>query len=234
MKHPLVLLPGLGADAELYGHQIRHLRDIADPVFVDLSPYDSRAAMAQAALDQAPPRFALAGMSMGGWVAQEVVHRAPERVTKLALLNTWARPQDAALCAARQRAIRLIEEGRFEEVLSEHLPNVLHPDRLADEPLTTSILAMQRRVGPEVFLRQMRAMAALERTDNRPPLCGVACSTLVIHGRQDAIFSLEEHERLAAAIPNAKLAIIEDCGHGSPMERPQAVTALLRYWLSYA
>lgn len=233
MTQPLVLLPGLGADAELYRHQITHLQDIAEPIFLDLSPYDSRAAMAEAALRQAPPRFALVGMSMGGWVAQEVVRRAPDRVTKLGLLNTWTRPQDPALCAARQRAIQLVQEGRFEQVLSEHLPNVLHPDRLGEEALTASILAMQRRVGPDAFLRQMQAMVALEQVDNRPLLRQLTCPTLVIHGRQDAIFSLEEHECIVESIPGAKLAIIEDCGHGSPMERPQAVTALLRLWLSY-
>jgi pimeloyl-ACP methyl ester carboxylesterase len=227
----LVLVPGLGADAEAWRHQIDHLVDVAADIrVVDLRPAASRAEMAAAVLARAPARFALAGQSMGGWVAQDVAARAPERVAKLALLNTWARP-DPAFNEVQRQVIAEIRAGRFEGVLAEHLPRVLHPDRLGEAPLVDALKAMQRRAGPGVFARHIQAMVDAYDSRDRLPL--IRCPTLVIAGRQDAIFSVAEHEFIAGQIAGAQLAVIEDCGHGAPLERPQAVTALLRYWLTY-
>ena len=187
--------------------------------------------MAEVALGATTGPFALAGMSLGGWVAQEMVHRAPQRVLKLALLNTWARPPSPELCRGWHQTIARVQGGQYEQVLQEFLPSLFHPSRLSDTELISAFLAMCRRVGPAAYLRQLKAMAALEHYDSVPDLHRVGCPTLVIHGRQDGTFSLAEHEAIAGAIPNAKLAVIEACGHESPMEQPQAVTALLRDWL---
>jgi pimeloyl-ACP methyl ester carboxylesterase len=182
--------------------------------------------MAEAALRATSGPFALAGMSLGGWVAQEVVHLAPQRVLKLALMNTWARPQAPELCQGWHQAIARVERGEYDQVLQEYLLSLFHPSRLADTELISAFLTMCRRVGPAAYVRQLKALTALERQDDLPRLRGVACPTIVIHGRQDRIFSLAEHEAIAGAIPKAKLAVIEECGHVSPLEQPQAVTTL--------
>jgi pimeloyl-ACP methyl ester carboxylesterase len=231
VKPTLLLLPGLGADETLFRHQIDHLQDIVNPLCVDYRNCATRTEMAEAALQATSEPFAVAGMSLGGWVAQEIVHLAPQRVLKLALLNTWARPQAPEFCQGRQQAIARVEHGQYDQVLQEYLPSLFHPSRLADTELISAFLAMCRRLGPAAYVRQMRAMASLERQDDLPRLRRVTCPTLVIHGRQDGIFSLAEHEAIAGAIPKAKLAVIEECGHESPLEQPQAITAFLRDWL---
>ena len=231
MKPTLLLLPGLGADEALFRYQIDHLQDIANPLCVDYRDCATRTEMAEAALRATSGPFALAGMSLGGWVAQEVVHLAPHRVLKLALLNTWARPQAPEFCRGWHQAIARVEQGQYEQVLQGYLPSLFHPSRLADRELIEAFLAMCRRVGPAAYLQQLKAMVALERHDSLPDLRLVGCSTLVIHGRQDGIFSLAEHEAIAGAIPKAKLVVIEECGHESPLEQPHAVTAQLRAWL---
>ena len=153
------------------------------------------------------------------------------RVVKLALLNTWARPQAPEFCQGWHQAIARVEQGQYEQVLQEYLPSLFHPSRLVDREFIETFLAMCRRVGPAAYLRQLKAMAALERHDSLPDLRLISCSTLVIHGRQDEVFSLAEHEAIAGAIPKAKLVVIDECGHESPLEQPQAVTTLLRDWL---
>jgi pimeloyl-ACP methyl ester carboxylesterase len=231
MKPTLLFLPGLGADEALFRHQIDHLRDIVNPLCVDYRDCATRTDMADAALQATSEPFALAGMSLGGWVAQEVVHLAPQRVLKLALLNTWARPQAPEFCQGWHQAIARVEKGLYEQVLQDYLPSLFHTSRLADTELISAFLAMCRRVGPAAYQRELKAMVALEHQDNVPRLRRIACPTVVIHGRQDGVFSLAEHEAIARAIPKAKLVVIEECGHVSPLEQPHRVTALLRDWL---
>jgi pimeloyl-ACP methyl ester carboxylesterase len=129
VKPTLLLLPGLGADDALFRHQIEHLRDIVNPLCVDYRDCATRPEMAEAALRATSGPFALAGMSLGGWVAQEVVHLAPQRVLKLALLNTWARPQAPELCQGWHQVIARVEHGQYEQVLQEYLPSLFHPSR---------------------------------------------------------------------------------------------------------
>ncbi|MGH7335766.1 MAG: alpha/beta hydrolase [Candidatus Rokuibacteriota bacterium] len=157
MKPVLVLVPGLGADREAWRHQIDHLADIAEIRVVDLRPCASRAEMATVVLAAAREPFALAGQSMGGWVAQYAAAQAPERVNRLALLNTWGRP-DPAFNDVQRQAIAEIRAGRFEETLDAHLPRVLHPSRLSDTQLVSALKTMQRRAGPDVFIRHIQAM----------------------------------------------------------------------------
>lgn len=228
-RRPLLLLSGLLSDAALWRAQVDGLADVAAPVVPDLSLDDSIAGMAFRALAAAPPRFAVAGLSMGGYVAMEVMRRAPGRVTKLALLDTSARMDTPEQAERRREAIALAEAGGFGGVADRMLPNLVHPDRLADEALVSAIRAMAGRLGKDGFLRKQRAI--MGRIDSRPHLPRIACPTLVLCGREDASTPLPLHKEMAALVPGARLEVVERCGHMSAMERPAEVTAALRRWL---
>lgn len=189
-------------------------------------------AMAERVLRTAPPQFALAGLSMGGYVAFEIMRQAPQRVIKLALLDTQARADTPESKQQRQGLIRLALQGEFKGVTARLLPRLIHNSRLNnDESLTDIIMKMAESVGREAFTSQQTAI--MNRPDSRPDLPTIKCPTLVLCGREDALTPLALHQEMALAIPGAILSIIEDCGHLSALERPQAVTALLRHWLTY-
>ena len=228
---PLLLLPGLLCDRALWECQVRHLADTADSSVADLTKHDDVAGLAQAALDGAPPRFALAGLSMGGYVALEIMRRAPERVIKLALVDTTARPDSPDQRSRRRGLIELARAGRFRGVTPRLLPLLIHPDRQSDTSLTTTVMAMAERVGQEAFVRQQTAIMA--RPDSRPGLGAIICPTLVIGGREDALTPPSLLAEIAEGIPGARHVMIEECGHLPPLERPHAVSALLRAWLIY-
>lgn len=229
-KTPLVLLPGLLCDAALWRGQTDDLVDIAEPWVADLTHDDFMTAMAQRVLTQAPRRFALAGLSMGGYVAQEIMRQAPDRVLRLALLDTSARADTEEQSARRRGLIELAEKGEFQGVTPRLLPVFLHPDRLADKPLTEAVTAMTARVGKDAFLRQQRAI--MGRCDGRPDLPAIRCKTLVLCGRQDQLTPPDLHEEIAALIKGSRLEIVAACGHLSTMERPWEVSVLLRQWLT--
>lgn len=228
---PLVLVPGLLCDAALWHGQVEDLADIAKPWVADVTRDDSVTAMAQRVLAEAPAgRFALAGLSMGGYVAQAILRAAPERVERLALLDTSARADTPEQTVRRRGLIELAEKGQFRGVTPRLLPVFLHPDRLGDKALTDAVMAMTERVGKDAFLRQQRAI--IGRPDNRPHLTAIRCPTLVLCGRQDQLTPLEWSEEIAALIPGAQLAVIENCGHLSTMERVWEVNVALRQWLT--
>ena len=206
-----------------------HLADIADPIIGDVTKGASMPEMARAVLDVAPERFALAGLSMGGYVALQIVRDAPERVARLALLDTSARADTLGQTATRRELIELSQEGRFDEVPHRLLPNIVHPDRLDDARLTLIVFAMAEAVGLEAFVRQEEAI--IGRPDSREDLQGIACPTLLLCGREDALTPMHLHEEMAGLIPNSRLHVIERCGHLSALERPEAVTTALREWL---
>jgi pimeloyl-ACP methyl ester carboxylesterase len=193
---------------------------------------DTIAGMARTILHAAPTRFALAGLSMGGIVAFEIMRQAPERVLRLALLDTAANPESETGRQRRLDLMKLAEMGEFVGVAPRLLPQFIHPDRLQDGTLTDAIMEMTRRVGKDAFLRQQNAL--MHRADSRPHLSAIAVPTLVLCGREDAMTPLARHTEIAGAIPKARLAVIEDSGHLTTMERPQAATALLRDWMLYA
>ena len=180
-------------------------------------------------LDATPGRFALAGPSVGGCVALEVMHVAPERVARL---DTSARADTPEQTATRRALIRLAQHGRFGEVPRRLLPNMVHPARLDDERLAAAVFGMAQAVGPEAFVRQEEAIIA--RPDSRGDLPGIACPTLVLCGRQDALTPLPLHEEMASLIPNSSLVVVEGCGHLSTLERPEEVTTVMRAWLTEA
>jgi pimeloyl-ACP methyl ester carboxylesterase len=228
-KNPLVLLPGLLCDAALFEAQVAALSNIAEPFVADLTRDNSLVAMARRALAAAPPRFALAGLSMGGYVAQEIMRQSPERVIRLALLDSSARPDTPEQSARRRGLIDLAAVGEFKGVTPRLLPLLVHPDRLKDTALTDAILAMGGRVGPEAFIRQQRAIAG--RADGRGDLPRVKVPTLVLCGREDQLTPLEVNQDMASLIPGAVFTVIERCGHLSTMERPAEVDAALGRWL---
>lgn len=230
-KQNLVLVPGLLCDDALWEHQSRYLSETADIKIADVTRSETIFGMAEAVLAMAPEKFALAGLSMGGYVSLEIMRRAPERVTKLALLDTSARSDTEEQNRRRHNFIQLLREGGFDEVISTLLSLFVHPDRMQDEQLCNNIKEMNRRVGPEIFMRHQAAI--MGRPDSRNDLSKIKCPTLILCGRQDALTPLEVHEEMSSNIPKARLAIIEDCGHMTTMERPHAVTALLRDWLLY-
>ena len=231
---PLVLVPGLLCDERLWQPQAERLADLPDPIIANVIGDGSVSEMARSVLDAAPSagRFALAGLSMGGYVALAVMRVAPERVARLALLDTSARADTPEQTSERRELIELAEKGRFEEVPRRLLPRVLHPDRLDDERLTSTVFGMADAVGPEAFVRQEEAI--IGRPDSRETLSGIACPTLVLCGREDALTPLPLHEEMASLIPGSRLRVVEKCGHLSTLERPEAVTAALREWLETA
>lgn len=229
-REPLLLLSGLLSDAALWRAQVDDLADVAAPVIPDLAQDDTIAGMARRALAAAPPRFAVAGLSMGGYVALEIVRRAPGRVTRLALLGTSARTDTPGQAERRREAIRLAEEGAFSGVADRMLPYLLHPGRLSDGDLVAAIRAMAGRLGKDGFLRKQRAI--MGRVDSRPHLPRIACPTLVLCGREDASAPLPLSGEMASLVPGARLEVVERCGHMSALERPAEVTTALRGWLT--
>jgi pimeloyl-ACP methyl ester carboxylesterase len=228
-KTPLVLLPGLLNDRRLFARQIDALSDIAAIHVGDLTGGGSIADLARHVLASAPERFALAGLSMGGYVALEILRQAPARVRGLALLDTTARPDTAESTENRHRLIKLSATD-FRAVVGALLPRLLHPAHLQDRAMTDTIHAMAESVGRAAFVRQQTAI--MHRIDSRPHLARIQCPTLVLCGREDAITPLDIHAEMAGAIPAATLVVIEHCGHLSTLEQPTDVTAALRTWLA--
>ena len=229
-KTNLVLIPGLLCSEVLWRGQVEGLSDIADIVVADVTRDDSMEDMAASVLDVAPEKFALAGLSMGGYVAFEVMRRVPERVEKLALLDTGARADSAEQTARRRDLIALAERGEFKAVSPRLLPLFIHPDRLSDETLVEDVTNMAESVGKDAFLRQQNAI--MNRPDSRPGLPAISCPTLVLCGRDDELTPPDLSEEIAGMIEDAETVFVDACGHLSTMERPEAVNAAMRDWLT--
>lgn len=235
-REPLLLLPGLLCDARLWRDQVAGLADLAAPcVVADLTQDDSLAGMAARALArmEGAPRFALCALSMGGYVAFEVLRQAaPGRVSRLALLDTSARPDEEAQARRRRGLMALARAGAagtFRGVTPRLLPQLIHPRHLGG-PIGAEVMAMAERVGRDAFLRQQAAI--LGRPDSRPDLPGIRMPVLVAAGEEDVLTPPALAREMAEAIPGARLALLPGCGHLPPMEDPAAVTALLRAWLT--
>ncbi len=229
MTTPLLLLPGLLCDARLWRDPLAMLGDAVDATVADLTLDDTIGAMAERALAAAPSRFALAGLSMGGYVALEVMRQAPGRVTRLALFDTSARPDTPEASRRRRGLLSLARTGQFRGVTPRLLPQLVHPSRLGT-PLAEEVMAMADRVGRDAFLRQQAAILA--RVDSRPDLPGIGVPTLVAVGEADILTPPDLAEEMAAAIPGAVLRPVAGAGHLTTMEEPEASAALLREWLA--
>jgi len=226
----LILLPGLLCDEALWRPQIDRFGTRLDVRVGDLTRDDSLRGMAGRLLAGAPPRFALAGLSMGGYVAQEILREAPGRVSRVALLDSSARPDSAEQTARRKALIKLAQTGKFKGVTPRLLPLLIHPGRLGDRALTGTVMAMAERVGQAAFLRQQNAI--LKRPDGRPDLPRIACPALILCGRQDALTPPALSREMAEAIPGARLVELDECGHLASLEQPEAVNDALEEWLA--
>ena len=224
-KQPLVLLPGTLCDEHLWAHQVKHLSDVAEIHFGDLSQSSSVSDVARDVLQNAPNKFALTGHSMGAIIAFEIMRQAPERVTKLAILSGNARGSTPANHEAWDKWEELTRSGRFEEVL-DALTSWTHQD---NSLLHSVIKLMGYRVGEEAFLKQLDTLRS--REDRREMLPEIACPTLLIAGRSDPATPVELHEEIKEKMLQAALVIVEECGHYSMLEQPVTVTAALRTWL---
>jgi len=231
---PLVLLPGLLCDQTVWQGQIEALRDVATCTCMDWGRLDSIAAMAELVLRAAPERFSLAGHSMGGRIAFQVVRLAPQRVARLALFNTGAdaKPPGAAgeeEERKRRALLQIAKERGMRAMALEWLPPMMRPGRMADAALVETIAGMIARKTPEIYEAQM--LALLGRPDARPVLSSINCPTLLLTGRDDGWSPPLRHQEMAAVIPNSRVAIVPDSGHMSTMEQPAAVAAAMRDWL---
>lgn len=223
MKIPLILVSGLLCNELVWSHQIKSLSDLA-LIKVICPNQDTPQKMVEEILNQSPDQFALAGHSMGGWLCLEVMRRASERVTHLCLLNTTAKPDAPAKKAKRKEMIHRVENGQFSEVIEELVTNFVY-----DANIKERVKGMLQNAGEQAFIREERSM--LLREECLSILPKILCPTLVIHADQDRVFTLDDHQELINNIPKAKLSILADCGHMSPMEKPEVISFLLRSWL---
>ena len=229
MTPNLLFLPGLLEDAEVFRPLIDGLAPQVSSSVADLTRSNTIAAMARDALAQAPAgKFSLAGHSMGGYVALEVMRQAPDRVERLALVCTHARPDSPESTENRRRLIALAERD-FPAVIATLMQKLVTPDHLKDAELTGTISEMALGVGKEGFRRQQEAI--IGRRDSRPHLKGIACPTLVLAGRDDQLMPVELLQELADGIKGARLTIVEDCGHVATLEQPARVQDAFLEWL---
>ena len=226
---PMVLVPGLLCSARLYAEQTAALWRFGPVTVADHTRDDSMEGIARRILSEAPPRFALAGLSMGGYIAFAIMRQAPDRVARLALLDTSARPDTAEQSERRRAQMALAESGRLGEVSEALYPLFVHRNRQHDQALKRIFLAMVDDTGAQAFIRQQRAIMA--RPDSRPMLATIGCPTLVLVGDGDQAVPPAISQEIAAGIAGARLVIVPDCGHLSTLERPQAVNHALAEWM---
>lgn len=225
----LVLLCGLLCDETVWRPVADRLGDVAVPTILSFPDFDSIRAMARHVLDRAPGRVALAGHSMGGRVALEVARRAPERVSRLALLNTGVHPTKAHEAETRGRLVTLAREEGMAALASAWLPPMLGCGA-EDAALVGALTAMIERQTAESFARQIAAL--LKRPDARPALAGVAVPILLISAARDNWSPVSQHEAMRALAPSARLVAIPEAGHMAPIEAPKAIADALRVWLA--
>jgi pimeloyl-ACP methyl ester carboxylesterase len=228
-RTPLLLLPGTLSDAEIWRAQIDALHGHADIRVADLTTQTSIAAMANDAMGMIPNgTFALAGFSLGGYVAFEVLRRAGARVRGLALVNTQARAESPESRQRREKMMALARRD-FPRLVDALIQFMLPAARIGEATLVATIQSMMNRVGAAAFVRQSHAV--MERADSRATLATIDCPTLVIGGVEDPVAPPELSEEMAAAIPGARMHLLPATGHMGPLERPDQVAHLMWTWL---
>ncbi|MFC6646104.1 alpha/beta fold hydrolase [Granulicella cerasi] len=230
MKPPILLIPGLLCTAELYAAQIPVLSACAPVTVANTLEGATMESMAAAILREAPPRFALAGISMGGYLSMEIWRQAPERVERMALIDTTARADTPEQTMNRRKMMERAQSEGLEPVIEQMIAATLHPLHQSDERLRASIRRMAEAVGVEAYLRQQEAI--MTRVDSRPLLPTIAVPTLVLVGDRDLLTPVERAREMADAMPQAKLVVVPEAAHGSVMEQPEFVNRALLEWLS--
>jgi pimeloyl-ACP methyl ester carboxylesterase len=226
---PILLVPGLASSPRIYAPVIPALWQFGPVTVANHIRDDNMGDIARRILAEAPPRFALAGHSMGGYIAFEIMRQAPERVTRLALINTQARPDTVEATARRHGQMARAERGELRAVREEMFADLVHPSRREDAGLRQLVHAQGEDVGVAGFLRQQTAIIA--RADSRPTLAAIKCPTLVLTGDADNTISNEFSKEMADGIAGARLVILERCGHLPQPEQPEATAAALAAWL---
>ncbi len=229
MKPDLIILPGWSGNKLMWQHQVQTLSDICNPKVIVVYDQNTLEKMADAILKQAPDKFILVGHSLGGWLAQYIAIKVPTRVIKLILISTWCGRSDSSLDLLCQKNIRQIQTGKVTKLLNELRPMNVYSNRQSDKKFMEQIKDSQNQFPPTGMIAQLEVV--LNGGDLENLLEQIKCPTLVIHGRYDAFFSLEDLQLLATKIPNAYLTIIEECGHLPSIERPEAVSSLIRLWV---
>ena len=229
VKTPLVLVPGLLCTGDLWAAQVAALSDIADCQIADHTRHNTISGIARSIIESMPRSFALAGLSMGGYIAFEIMRQTPERVERLALLDTSALGDNEE---ERRNRLALIEFATedFERFLDEYwLLQMLPTGKLNDKKLRDQILAMARDTGVDAYVRQQQAI--ISRPDSRPVCEQISCPVTVIVGDLDQATPLARHEEIQRITPGSELIVIEACGHLSTLEAPNKVNSALRNWL---
>jgi pimeloyl-ACP methyl ester carboxylesterase len=227
---PVLLIPGLLASARLYETQIPALWQRGPVMVADPIRDDTMAAIAARILASAPPVFALAGLSMGGYICFEIARQAPQRIARLALLDTSARPDTPDQSAGRRAQVTLASQGRMAEVMDSQFPRLVARTHREDRALRALVDRMAEDVGLAAFIRQQTA--CMGRADSRPLLGRIRCPTLVLVGADDEVTPLERAAEIANGINGARLVSVPECGHLSTLEQPAEVTRALLEWLS--
>ncbi|MCM3716110.1 alpha/beta hydrolase [Alkalihalobacillus oceani] len=222
-------MPGTLCDETLWYHQKLHLKGVKI-LIADISKDDTVEKMAERLLNSAPESFALAGLSLGGIVAMEVMRQAPERVTRLALIDTNPNSPKPEQVKTWEQQIKRVKNHQFQEVTEKQFfPHLIHENSKQDPKLVQSIKEMFKTVGAEGFINQLKANQT--RPKGKDVLPVMTCPVLVLAGKEDALCPPEIHEEMAEIIPNATLVFIENCGHLSTLEQPEAVTDAMQDWL---
>jgi len=228
---PIVLVPGLNCSPRLYEGQLPWLWQLGQITVADHRRDETLAAIARRILDYAPKHFWLAGLSMGGYICLEIMRQAPERVTKLALLDTSARPEVPGQTERRKKLIALAEQNRLIEINDVLWPLLVHRSKLGNHALRAIIDQMALETGAEAFIRQQKAI--IGRADSRPLLGMIKCPTIMIVGDSDELTPPTDAKEIVAGIPGACLEVISGCGHMSTMEQSEQVTKLLVDFFSH-
>ena len=226
---PVVLVPGLLCTAEVFAPQIAALWPYGPVTVASTLEGKTIPEMAAAIISAAPPRFALAGMSMGGYISFEILRQAPQRVIKLALLNTSARPDTREQIAQRRVLVARARACDYKVFLAVAFSSMQHPAHRKNPLLRDINIRMGTTVGIEAMARQTEAI--IGRIDSRPTLATVSIPTLVLVGDSDPLTPPDRAHEIAAAIPNARLVVIPECGHESTLEQPMAVNQALIDWI---
>ncbi len=226
---PTLLIPGLAASARLYESQVPALWRLGPVMVADHTRQSSMARLAQDILATSPQHFALVGLSMGGYIAFEIMRQSPERVLKLALLDTSARPDTAEQMEARRLRIGMAQAGAFSEIPALMFPGLVHASRRNDRDLKAVVVEMARETGPEAFIRQQTAI--MGRPDSRPTLSGIKCPALVLVGDGDELTPPPLAQEIAQGIEGARLEAVPGSGHLSTLECPGFVTQKLVEWM---
>ena len=227
---PIILVPGLNCSPRLYAEQIPALWQFGPVTIADHRGDETMAGIARQILGDAPPRFALAGLSMGGYVALAIMREAPDRVARLALLDTGARADTPEQAERRKLQIEMALSSRFAEIPDLQWPFLVHKNRQNDEVLKRIVRLMAEETGPEAFARQQRAI--MTRPDSRAMLAAILCPTLVLVGEGDQLTPPELAREMASLVAGSRLVVVPDCGHLSAIERPAAVTQALVEWMA--